>query len=559
MLKLSGVVHPEHVSESSLWAKWRLVLEGGDAFIEDYLKKYSTREDDTAFEDRKDLTPSSAFAKAAILDIRNEFFPRTVDVVRTGGSKSYQDAIRGLNGGVDLDGRTMGGFVGGEILLDLLAMGKVGVYIDKAAEQSSLVEKTNPYVYTFPREDIMSWSYGADGRLDVLLLREHYYDMNELGLPKGIKEGYRYLERKDGVVEVTLQRGKVEETTQLKINQIPFVIFEISDSLLTDVSNYQIAIMNMASSDIDFAVKANFTFYTEQFDSRAENSQYMMQPVDAENTETSETADRKASVSPTTGRRYGKDLERPGFINPSPEPLVVSMQKQAELKADIRSLLLLAITNLESKRASAESKEADNRSLEAGLSYIGDELEYGESRIANIWAAYEGTQSDVTVKYPRQYHILTDEQRRAEGKELEELIPTTPSDTFRKEITKEVVNVTIGHKIPKEKLAKIHSEIDASQVMITDPETIKADHEAGFVSDETASKIRGYADGEVAQARLDHAARIARIQAAQSSDGGARGVPDQQVDPDDGKKEKEVSRQNDLNDTPTDKTRGDGK
>ena len=70
------------------------------------------------------------------------------------------------------------------------------------------------------------------------------------------------------------------------------------------------------------------------------------------------------------GRRYGKGLERPGFIHPSSEPLEVSMAKQKELKEDIRTLIGLNLASLQSRRASAESKQEDVRTKEEGLSFI---------------------------------------------------------------------------------------------------------------------------------------------------------------------------------------------
>jgi hypothetical protein len=51
-----------------------------------------------------------------------------------------------------------------------------------------------------------------------------------------------------------------------------------------------------------------------------------------------------------------------------------------------------------------------------------------------------------------------------------------------------------------------------------------------LVSQELASKARGYPEGQVDQAKKDHAERLALISQAQSS-GGARGVPDTSPDP----------------------------
>ena len=96
-----------------------------------------------------------------------------------------------------------------------------------------------------------------------------------------------------------------------------------------------------------------------------------------------------------------------------------------------------------------------------------------------------------------------------------------------------------------------------------DPDVIRLDHEAGFVSTESASLARGYPEGEVEQARKDQAMRLTLIAEAQSTGGmqnaAARGVPDADSNQDSGKDEKELSRQTDNQATTKDRTRGDAK
>jgi hypothetical protein len=95
-------------------------------------------------------------------------------------------------------------------------------------------------------------------------------------------------------------------------------------------------------------------------------------------------------------------------------------------------------------------------------------------------------------------------------------------------------------------MAKIHAEIDSAQVIVTDPEIIKDDHEAGFVGTELASKLRGYPEGEVEKAKKDHADRASRIALAQS-EAGARGVSDMDTDPSrSARREKELSQDADT-------------
>ena len=213
------------------------------------------------------------------------------------------------------------------------------------------------------------------------------------------------------------------------------------------------------------------------------------------------------------------------------------MEKQEKLKQEIRQLVNLAITNIAPNRASAESKSMDESGLEAGLSYIGLELEHGEREVGIIWSAYEGDKDNPNIKYPARYNLRSDADRRSEAGELKELMEAVPSVTYQKELAKDIATVVVGHRSSMEDLEKIHSEIMAATVVVTDSETIRDDHDAGFVGTELASKIRGYPAGETEKAKQDHAERAARIAAAQS-DPGARGVGDLSADPDAGKKEK---------------------
>src|SRR5208283_368511 len=103
--------HPGYLSGMTDWRKWRLTYDGGDEFREIYLEKFSGREDQAEFNARKQVTPVPRFAGAAINDIRNAIYQRMRDITRKGGSKTYQNAVNGLNLGVDRRGSTMNAFV----------------------------------------------------------------------------------------------------------------------------------------------------------------------------------------------------------------------------------------------------------------------------------------------------------------------------------------------------------------------------------------------------------------------------------------------------------------
>lgn len=571
---IASITHPNYNAMIDYWIKYRYAYEAGTPFVEEYLNKFSTRETDAEFNSRKEISYCPAHAKAAINDIKNAIFQRTVDITRKGGSRTYLDAASGYDvRGVDLQGSTMNSFIGREVLPELLVMGKIGVFIDRPnvvistrADQLA----TRPYVYVYKAEDIRSWSYDLNHNLTSILLRDYAYDIDpDTKLPNNEIERYRHIWVEDGKVHVQFynNEGDKEEYTTIDLPYIPFVIFEIQSALMTDVADYQIALLNLASSDMAYALKSNFPFYTEQFDPNYEITHLLRGPTSTTGetdpglgTEAATAKSKEVKVGSTQGRRYPKGLERPAYIHPSSEPLKASMEKQFSLQQEIRQLVNLAVTNQAPRNASAESKSYDERGLEAGLSYIGLELEYGERRIAEIWAAYENNQPTI-INYPTRYTLKNDSERYDEAKQLTQATKLVPSDTFRREMLKNIVDIYLGTRIQSETLETIRREIDNAYITIVDPEVILQDIEAGLLSPESASKARGYSDDEVIKAAQAHAERLKRIAISQSKDGGlsqARGINDL-GESSEGKEEKKQSRDTTKDDVVTDKTRGKGR
>jgi hypothetical protein len=544
---IQNITHPDYDAMLNDWEKYRLAYESGRAFVDKYLKRYSSREDDGEFYDRKDITYVPAHAKAAINDVKNALYQRFIDINRKGGPLSYQEAITGINGGVDLQGNSMNGFIGRIVLPELLTMAKVGIFVDKPRinDQSTLADQRNvrPYLYMYKAEQIRSWVYDIQNTLVGLLLEDVITDViDEWGVMYQEVIGYRLISLKETGVHIKLfdnvGRDKEQETV-LNLSGIPFVLGDIKTSLMTDVADYQIALMNLASSDLLYAMKSNFPFYTEQYYPNAEH--LALRQADASDTdsypgvaaEAKIARDKEVKVGTTKGRRYPKGLERPGFVHPSSEPLVASMKKQEQMKQEIRQLINLNLTNIEPRRASAEAKSFDERGLESGLSFIGLELEYMEREISRIWAEYENKRKPdiVTVHYPKTYTLRSMADREAEADKKIKQATQVPSNTYRKEMMKEVAELTIGTNVSEEVLTRIKDEINASQVLIVDPETIRQDVEQGLCSRATGSTARGYPEGEAEVARNEHIARLKEIAISQTPGGGAaRGLPD--LDPD---------------------------
>lgn len=587
-VEIVSVRHPGYQSRVADWKKWRLVYEGGPEFVEAYLKQFSNRESVEAFRTRKELTPTPTFAKAAVNDIKNAIFQRLADVVRIGGHKTYQDAVQGYDFGIDLHGSSMNAFIGMEVLPELLPMAKFGVWVDKPPTGDTLEDSDGrPFVYGYKVEDILAWEYQTQDPREFksILLRDYVVIRDGMGnMPIGSQVRYRFAYiGDDGFVRVrffdsyfdadskkTRSRpinadGLPEEVEYaLDIKVIPFHVFELQDSLLADVCNHQIALLNLESSDISYALKANFPFYVEQNDGRDVSSH--LTPVnDGDGTEGEAVpGQKKVEVGGVDGRIYGPGMNAPAFINPSPEPLQVSMKKQQALKDDIRQLVNLALANAKPRDASAESKQMDERGLEAGLSYIGLVLEHGERKIAHYWSMYYNTEP-ATVKYPQRYSLGSEEDRRKDVEQMGKLRIVIPSKTFQKKITLKMADRLLGCTISSDDYEIIRKEIEDAESLTADPDVILQGVEAGIIDLTSAAILLGWPKDGPVKAAKEHAERLARIAEAQSQhdpnagNAAARGVGDMATDPQGGKTEKAASRDNTQSGDISSNVRGKGK
>lgn len=584
---VSTIRHPEYRTMTNKWFKWRLTYEGGDDFIDQYLKYYSTRETYNDFSVRKSITYLPAFAKAAIEDIRKAIYSRANNIRRLEGSDNYKKAIAGYLGGVDYTGSSMNGFIGESVLTELLPMAKVGIYVDMHNDLGATMASTkdkHPYVYVYKAEDILSWCYDNDNELEAVLLRRHTYEVDKVtGLPTESEICYRYIRKTDTgiLIEDYDEEAMVPFASwNLDLKVIPFIILETNVSLMAEIANYQIALLNMASSDINYVTKSNFPFYTEQYDPKSELADYIRSakmastaemsnvtatsvvPTEGTASDAAQAKPKEVVIGASQGRKYGMGLERPGFIHPSPEPLRASMEKQSAMKGDIRELVSLSLSNMRVRMASAESKEADQEGLVTGLACIGVILEKAERKISEFWHMYENKTNTVVVSYPREYALISETERSKQAMEKGKVMILVPSKTFQKEMAKDIAQSSMGHKTDPTTMDTILTEIDEAQVMNTDPESIRKDAEAGLVSNETASVTIGYPEGEAEKAAIDHAERLARIQEAQKpkdgtpTEGGQKAVL-QMEDKSMAKDMKENSQEGDYNEKSNkNKTRG---
>jgi hypothetical protein len=585
---LTAVRHPNYLEDETYWYDYRDTYEGGQRFLRRNLKKYSQRETAEDFKRRKFYTPIPSFAKSAVNDVRNSIFQRLRDVSRRGGSDNYMKATAGEMGGVDNKGSSMQSFLGIDVLTELLVMGRVGVYTDmpQLSGFRTMADEGNshPYSYMYRVEDILSWSVAKPeepGDFTAILLRDQGIDYNQgfahgASLPSGGYTRYRFLwiDPTDHKVKMRLldaedhpidfQGNTIADSdgvVPLELDRIPFSMLSIGGSLLKDVYKHQVALLNLGSGDVSYAIKANFPFYVEQRDSRA-IGEHLRKRVDDDGT--SNTSDNsevgtevRAGVS--HGRTYPMNADAPSFIYPSPEPLLASMKLQEKLEDDIRKLVNLAVQNKMGQRAiSAEAMKLSDQGLEAGLSYIGLVLEGAERDIANHWAAYESKDPSkrqiATVKYPDRYSLKNDEDRVKEAQAIAELMYTVPGKEVKKELSKNIVAALLAGKVDTGTIDKIYSQIDQAGYATSDPDIIIRSVEAGLCGEKTASIAIGFDDSEYLVARADHIARAKAIVEAQQAgkvdpgegDMAARGVADLDPNKESGKKERDKANETTL-------------
>lgn len=559
-MRITTIRHPEYAIDYADYLKWRLTYMGGRNFIDQYLLKYSKREDDNAFKDRRCLSYVPAYAKAAINKLKNTMYSRMVEIARNGGPESYISACLSKEGGVDRHGSSMNTFMGSMVLPELMTMKSVGIYVDRAPANGPLLSNNKgnkPYLYTYKAEDILTWDFMyCDGeyRYKNVLLRDTYlaYD-DKTGMVQGTAERYRQVFMgTDGKVHVQYWLPAEDEAAEedikmgdeivLELDRIPFVRVGLKASLLADVADYQVALMNLASSDVNYVFRANFPTYIEQEDPFAVSiynrggalPPNLQRPGGTDPAEGS--ANHAATAAPSResrsgaldGRTYTKGMDPPSYIAPSPEPLLASIQKQTQMKNEIFELVDIAASQAQPQHASAESKGMDDRGLESGLSMIGLELEYGEREVAKIWALYENNVEPAFVNYPSKFSLKTDQQRVQECESLDKIKGSAPSKQFGKEVAKVIATTMLGEKVHPDTLTKIHEEIDKAEFATSDRETITAAVEAGLCDAVTGSNALGF-NGEkvVPLAQKEHAERLKRINDAQAANNpAARGVPD---------------------------------
>jgi len=552
-IPLHSLRHPEFNLYKSRWEKWRLCYEGSDEFRATYLERYSKREHVDDYNRRKKLTYVPGHARSAINIIRNALAVQLPDVVRK-GSQSYLDAMAT---DVDTFQSSMSSYIALEIAPAVLVQGKVYTVIDApgVSEGTTRAEDDGrPYLFTVGAENMLSWAYDDDGRIIAALMRLYEDAIDpETKLVVGTQTVFRYyrlltssedtfspdsgqIVQGPGVLVYEMDKdGKQKgEPVVLDIERVPITEFRAVASLMSEIADHQISMLNLASTDMDFLWRGNFPIYTEQLPKGAGviKPKGTKRRTDAESVDQDTDGDghppgsgpskRQRSVGVGKGQGYGEGLERPGFIAPDVDNLKASMEKQEALAVEIKTLTNLSLTSLSVKalEQSGKSKEADRVGEEAGLAYLGRVLETGERDIAILWHMMENDATETDVIYPESYTLKSAEERQEEAKRLKELRPAVRSATYKKTIDKLIIQKVLKADTTPDEIETMNREVEAAPYIDDDAaqaEIIAKDEAGGLVSKPTASKLRGYEDGEAEKAAAEADDRTRRLMAGEGS------------------------------------------
>jgi hypothetical protein len=546
-----------HLFNRTDWEEWRYCYEGGRPFRERYLERFSDRELEADYQRRLSLTPIPAYARKEINKVKNSLSQRFPDIIREGGSKAWRQAITGEGRGIDLRGSSMNSFLTKQVIADLLVIGQVGALVDappvNGRTAADVPEGFRPYLKAYPMELVGDPVPAApDSPSDwSFVMLEDTIDRPNIqtgGTDTVTTFTVYYLDEERGN-KVTVQKldesGKeIAEPAFWDKDSIPFVTFNIFDSLMRDACSYQITLLNMISADSNFSIDANFPILTRQRGNSNAGPHLI-------------GADKEVEAGIRKGMFYDKNQDRPGFISPPTEPMAMSLEFRRELKTEVQELVTGVIANL-----------GDDGTLDTGLSFIGACVNDGENRLWDHWTWFENADPSKrkvpVVSYPQQWALKTDEERLKSASDLLDVMNKLPGQEGKKETAKAVYEAMFRGKTSPDNLAKMLKAVDAAPYTTSDPDIVKMAAEQGLAGKKTLSMSLGYNEDEAEIAKEEAAEKAKMIVAAQSdaANGSQQGNDEATVDPRSNKvgREGEADKSADLELNEDKKgVRGDGK
>jgi len=418
----------------------------------------------------------------------------------------------------------MNSYLSKYLLPEILVMRRVGVLVDAprviGETAADVPENFRPYLNYYPVEYIeraipapldspSDWAavrvkdikrdYDVEaGEVTETNSWRHYY----LDPNRGNKVTIRYFNEND---------EESEAPVLTNLESIPFVVFDILESLIKDVCSYQIAHLNLISADTSYAIDANYPFMVRQRGNTI--PAHLLGEDDS------------ADIGTQKGLWYDRGLNAPAFISPPVEPMRTSLELRKGFREEVHEIVTGALMAL-----------GEDGTMESGLAFIGQCLEDGEARLWDHWTAYEQSnparREVPQIIYPEDWSLKTEEQRILETKEYIDLMNKLPGQTGKKTAAKIAYDRWLRGRVPQSDLDKIKAEIDAAPYSISDPNIVIQAKKEGIFSTETSALALGANEDEAEKAKKDKEDTQKAIAAAQMDQKfGGPGNPEASVDP----------------------------
>lgn len=506
------------------WVEWRYCYAAGRLFRDEYLEPFSDRETKAEFARRRDLTPIPSYARLEINRVKNALSQRFPDIIRRGGTKSWQEAKEGTGRGVDRRGSSMNSYISKRLLSEVLVMQRVGVLVDAprvtGETAADVPDNFRPYLNYYPVERIeriipAPVDSPSDWSAVVVKDVNKNYDVNT-GETGDVQSWRYYYLDPDRNNRVTIQHFDSEGKESAapiftNLDSVPFVLFDIMESLIKDVCSYQIAHLNLISADTSYAIDSNYPLLVRQ---RGNSIPAHLLGEDDE----METGVQK-------GLWYGKGLDAPAWISPDVAPITTGLELRNGFRKEVNELVTGALSSL-----------GEDGTIESGLAFIGQCLEDGEARLWDHWTAYE--QADPArrrvpqILYPEDWSLKNDEERLVEAGKFIDLMNKLPGQKGKKTAAKAAYDRWLRGRISISELDAIKAEVDEAPYSISDPNIVIKAKKEGIFSIETSALALGANADEAEKAKKDKADTQKAIAAAQADQQRVGpGNPDAMVDP----------------------------
>lgn len=505
------------------WVEWRYCYASGRVFRDEYLEPFSDRETKAEFKRRRDLTPIPSYARLEINRVKNGLAQRFPDIIRRGGTKAWQEAVAGTGRGVDRRGSSMNSYIAKYLLSEALVMRRVGVLVDAprviGETAADVPANFRPYLNYYPVEHIeriIPAPVDSPSDWSAVIVKDvnKNYDL-ATGETTDVQSWRYYYLDPDRDNRVTIQHftddGKESQPPiYTNLDSVPFVVFDVMESLVKDVCSYQIAHLNLISADTSFAIDANYPLLTRQ---RGNSIPAHLLGEDNE-----------ADVGAQKGLWYDKGLDRPGWISPDVSPITTGLALRKGFRDEVHELVTGALASL-----------GEDGTIESGLAFIGQCLEDGEARLWDHWTAYENADRSrrrvPQILYPEDWSLKTDDERLDEAGKFIDLMNKLPGQKGKKTAAKSAYDRWLRGRIPVSELDAIKAEVDAAPYSISDPNIVIKAKKEGIFSIETSALALGANEDEAEKAKNDKADTQKAIAAAQADQQRVGpGNPDAMVD-----------------------------